>query len=192
MTSDDPREPQVWLEPPRLTGDRVILRPFGEPDLERIVEACNDERTRHWLASLPRPYGLLDADAFVEGAREMAARRHGLAWCVADPADGRCLGSVSVEGYANYARRGEIGYWAHPDSRGHGLIREAVRLVTDYAISSGLAAFLQIRCAAGNIASRGAAEAAGYAQVGVLPRAEPLGDGSVDDLVIYVNRARVP
>jgi [ribosomal protein S5]-alanine N-acetyltransferase len=192
MTSGDPREPQTWLDPPRLAGDRVVLRPFAEPDLGRIAEACNDEATRHWLVSLPRPYTLRDADAFIEGTREMAAQRHGLGWCVADPVDDRCVGSVSLEGYANYALRGEIGYWAHPDSRGRRLIGEAVRLVSEYATGSGLVSFVQIRCAAGNLASRGVAEGAGYVQVGVLPRAEPLGDGSIDDLVIYVRGGIVP
>jgi RimJ/RimL family protein N-acetyltransferase len=171
-----------------LAGDRVVLRPFAERDHGRIVEACNDERTRHWLSSLPRPYTMADADAFTEGSREMAASRHGLAWCIADPADDRCLGSVSVEGYANYARRGEIGYWAHPSARGRGLVAEAVRQVTRYAMTSGLTSFLQIRCAESNVASRGVAESAGYVEVGRLPEAEPLGDGSVDDLVIYAGR----
>lgn len=192
MLNDDPREPRGWLEPPVLAADRVVLRPFAERDHGRIVEACNDERTRHWLVSLPRPYTLLDADAFTERGREMAAQGHGLAWCIADPADDRCLGTVSVEDYVNYARRGEIGYWAHPSARGRGLIAEAVRLVTRYAITSQLTSFLQIRCAESNVASRRVAESAGYVQVGTLPEAEPLGDGSVDDLVIYVRRSHLP
>jgi hypothetical protein len=48
-----------------------------------------------------------------------------------------------------------------------------------------LVSFIQVRCASGNRASRHVAEAAGYPQLGVLPSAEPLGDGSIDDLVIY-------
>ena len=56
------------------------------------------------------------------------------------PTDDRCLGSISLEGLGGYAPRGEIGYWAHPDARGRGVITEAVRLVTAYAEGSGLAA----------------------------------------------------
>jgi len=185
MTADDPRDPRPWLEPPVLSSARVTLRPFAERDLTRIVEGCQDERTQHWLVSLPRPYTYADAEAYLEGGREMAARGHGLAWCVADTEDDRCLGSVGLEGYANYARRGEIGYWAHPGARGLGLIAESVRLVSDFASRTSLTAFIQIRCAAGNRASRRVAEATGYRRLGVLPQAEPLGDGSVDDLVVY-------
>ena len=185
MTADDPRESRVWLEAPVLSSDRIVLRAFARHDLPRIVEGAGDERTQHWLVSLPRPYTAADAEGYVDGSREMAARGNGLAWCIADPADDRCLGSLSLEGYANYARRGEIGYWAHPEARGRGLISESVRLVTEFATRSSLTSFIQIRCAAGNRASRRVAEASGYRRLGVLPRAEPLGDGSVDDLVVY-------
>ncbi len=189
MTADDPRESRGWLEPPVLTGPNVVLRAFTDRDLDRIVEGASDVRTRHWLVSLPAPYTLEDARSYVDGAREMAAKADGLAWCIADPDDDRCLGVVSLEGYANYARRGEIGYWAHPDARGRGVVTDAVRLATAYALGSGLVAFVQIRSAAGNQASRHVAEAAGYVRAGLLPACEPLGDGSIDDLVVYVRLA---
>ncbi len=185
MTADDPRRSRAWLEPPVLRSDRVVLRPFADDDLDLIVQGSGDARTQHWLVSLPRPYTRTHAEAYVEGSREMAARGHGLAWCVADPDDDHCLGSLSLEDYANYARRGEIGYWAHPLARGRGLISEAVRMVTEFARETSLTSFIQIRCAAANRASRHVAVSAGYSQLGVLPRAEPLGDGSVDDLVVY-------
>lgn len=188
ITSDDPRNPVSWLEPPRLTGSRVALRPFTESDLPRVVETCRDPRTRHWLVSLPAPYDLADAAEFLDSARERAAQSAGLLWCVADIGDDRCLGSVALDGYAGYSGRGEIGYWAHPDARGQGLLTEAVRLVAAYAEQSRLTTSLQIRCAAGNRASRHVAEAAGFAQAGRLPEVEPLGDGSWDDLALYSRR----
>jgi RimJ/RimL family protein N-acetyltransferase len=62
----------------------------------------------------------------------------GLTWCIANPADDRCLGSISLDGLGGYATRCEIGYWAHPDARGRGVVTEAVRLVTNYAKNSAL------------------------------------------------------
>ena len=187
MTRDDPRTPVRWLQPVELAGPGVALRPFAESDVERIIEACSDPRTRHWLVSMPHPYRRADALTYLEATRELAARGTGVVWCVADPDDGRCLGSIGLEGLGTYAPRGEIGYWAHPDARGRGLITEAVKLVSAHARSAGLASSIMIRCAAENTASRHAAEAAGYRQVGVLPAAEPLGDGSLADLVLYAS-----
>jgi ribosomal-protein-alanine N-acetyltransferase len=185
MTSDDPRTSRRRLVPVELLGAGVVLRPFREADADRIIEACSDTRTRHWLVSLPRPYEHVHALSYVEHTRELAARGTGIVWCIADAGDDRCLGSIGLEGLGSYAPRAEIGYWAHPQARGRGLVTEAVRLVTGYARSARLATSIVIRCAAQNLASRHVAEVAGYREVGRLPNAEPVGDGQLSELVLY-------
>ena len=185
LTREDPRVPQPWLHPVQLLGRGIRLRAFRASDVDRIVEACSDAQTAHWLVSMPRPYQRHNAFAYLESLRELAARGIGVTWCMADPADDRCLGSISLDGLNGYARRGEIGYWAHPDARGRGVVTEAVRLVTQHARDTGLAISLIIRCARGNTASRRVADRAGYTEVGIQARSEPLGDGQLADLVLY-------
>jgi ribosomal-protein-alanine N-acetyltransferase len=185
LLATDPRAPRPWLDPPVLSGPGLRLRPFTEADVDRVVEASSDARTQRWLVSLPRSYDRRHALAYLASVREHAAQGTGLVWCVADAADDRCLGSVGLEGFGGYSRRAEIGYWAHPESRGRGVLSAATRLVTGYAEEHDLVDSLVIRAAAGNTASRHVAEAAGYRQVGVLARSEPLGDGTLADLVIY-------
>ena len=52
-----PREPRTtWLDLPGARGRRVRLRPWRADDAARIVEACRDERTAHWLGRMPGPY----------------------------------------------------------------------------------------------------------------------------------------
>jgi ribosomal-protein-alanine N-acetyltransferase len=185
LTREDPRVPQPWLQPVELQGRGIRLRAFHTSDVERIVEACSDPRTAQWLVSMPRPYQRHNAFAYLDSLRELAARGIGVTWCMADPEDDRCLGSISLDGLNGYARRGEIGYWAHPDARGRGVVTEAVRLVTQHARNTGLARSLIIRCARSNTASRRVAERAGYTKVGIQPASEPLGDGQLADLVLY-------
>ena len=185
LTRDDPRVPQPWLDPVEMRGRGVRLRAFRDSDVGRIVEACSDARTSYWLVSMPQPYRSDNALAYLEATAEMAARGAGLAWCIADPKDDRCLGSISLDGLGGYSQRGEIGYWAHPDARGRGVVSEAVRLVTGHAKESGLATSLLIRCASSNTASRRVAERAGYREIGIQPASEPLGDGALADLVLY-------
>jgi [ribosomal protein S5]-alanine N-acetyltransferase len=134
---------------------------------------------------MPQPYERHNALAYLESLSELAARGLGVAWCIADPKDDRCLGSISLDGLSGYAKRAEIGYWTHPDARGRGVVTEAVRLVTKHAKNSGLARSIMIRCARGNLASRRGAERAGYTAIGIQPVSEPLGDGQLADLVLY-------
>lgn len=185
ICADDPRGPLTWSDPPVLSSPRLRLRLFSAVDLDRIVEACTDARTRQWLVSLPQPYGRSDALDYVELTREHAARGTGSFWCIASADDDRYLGSISLDGLTGYSRRAEIGYLAHPEARGAGIVTEAVRMVTSYAEEAGLVDSIVIRCAAGNRASRHVATQAGYAQAGVLPDAEPVGTGELADLVLY-------
>jgi RimJ/RimL family protein N-acetyltransferase len=185
LLRDDPRVPQPWLQPIEIQGDGVRLRPFRTSDIDRIVGACSDPRTAHWLVSMPRPYERHHALAYLDSLLELAARGAGVAWCIADPEDDRCLGSISLDGLNGYAKRAEIGYWAHPDARGRGVVTEAVRLVTQHARKSGLARSILIRCARDNAASRHAAENAGYTALGIQPASEPVGQGELADLMLY-------
>jgi ribosomal-protein-alanine N-acetyltransferase len=187
LTRADPRTPQSWLHPVDLRGDGVRLRAFRSWDVDRIVEACSDPDTSYWLGSMPQPYQRDSARAYLEGIAELAARGVGVAWCIADPEDDSCLGSITLDGLGGYAKRGEIGYWAHPNARGRRVVTEAVRLVTRHALDFGLATSLLIRCAIGNAASRRVAERAGYREIGVQPASEPLRDGQITDLVLYSN-----
>jgi ribosomal-protein-alanine N-acetyltransferase len=187
LTREDPRLPQSWLHPVELPSETVRLRAFRASDVVRIVEACADPDTSYWLASTPQPYQRGSALAYLESIAELAAQGEGVAWCIADAQDDRCLGSISLDGLGGYANRGEIGYWVHPDARGRGVVSEAVRLVTQYAQNSGLVTSVLIRCAKGNAASRRVAERAGYRMVGIQPASEPLRDGRLADLVLYSN-----
>lgn len=190
ITPEDPRTPLPWPPAPVLTGDGLRLRPITETDLPRVAEACTDPRTTHWLVSLPADYDLDDAADWWESVRERQAAGHQLTWGVADAGDDSLLAQISLEGLGGYAPRAEIGYWAHPDARGRGVMTTAVGLVTEWATRNQVARNLLIRCAAGNAASRQVAESAGYIEAGCWPAAEPLGDGSVDDLISYVSPAR--
>lgn len=188
ITATDTRAPQPWPTTPVLAGNGLRLRPITEADLPRVTAACSDPRTTHWLVSVPADYDLDDATRWLESARERQAVGDQITWCVADAEDDTLLAQVSLEGLDGYAARAEIGYWTHPDARGRGVMTAAVRLVTDWATRSGTARDLLIRCAADNKASRQVALGAGYVEAGRWPDAEPLGDGSHDDLLSFVAR----
>jgi len=81
----------------------------------------------------------------------------------------------------------ELGYWAHPDAQGRGLMAEALRRVAEWYFSP--AGFgggrLVIRTAASNQAARRVAESAGFRLRGLDRAAFALGDRTVDDRAVY-------
>ena len=201
----------AWpVEPVTLEGDppkpgggpRVRLRKWRHSDARRVAEACSDQRTRHWLAhSLPSPYTLQDAHAYIAGRAAEASSGRSLCWCVADAESDLCIGSVAImDLHHAIGTSGEIGYWAHPDARGRGVMTEAVRLAVRHAFipreDGGLGRRrLQLIAADGNSASQNIARANGFVEVGRDRQAERLADGTFADLVRFdrlVGRWPVP
>jgi RimJ/RimL family protein N-acetyltransferase len=179
-----------WLSVPHIVGDRVVLRQWREDDVARVAEACADPVTQHWLAHLPSPYQLADAQFYVRSREEQHATARGLYWCVADPDTDLCLASVALFGLTGSYPEPEVGYWAHPDARGRGAMTEATRLVLRHAVLPATDGGLGLRrvclrAAAANAASIAVADAAGMTRFGTARAAEQLRDGSVEDLALF-------
>ena len=198
LLSTDPRQARRPPDPATdpltlvtLEGAGVRLRPWSDRDAPRVVEACRDELSRHWLASLPHPYTLDDASAYVARCRAQAAAGSGLFLAVADRADDRCVGSVALMGLGGIdPTSAEVGYWTHPDARGRGVMTEAVDLIVRHAFAprddGGLGLRrLDLLAAETNRASQQVATRNGFVQTGIRRQAERLGDGSYADLVAY-------
>lgn len=151
---------------PRLTGERVVLRALAETDVPRIVEACSDERTQHWLGTMPAPYSLADAVAWIGRTRQWAAEGSKLHWAIADPETDLLVGAVNLFDL-DRGFEGEIGYWTHPDARGRGVMTEAARLAAAYAFDELGLRVLRGVAAVDNAASRHVLESLGMRLWGV-------------------------
>jgi RimJ/RimL family protein N-acetyltransferase len=166
LLATDTREPKGrWLEVPVLEADGLRLRPWREADLPRIVEACSDERTMTWLGTMPDPYGESDAHAWLEHQRENRATGDSVAWAVVDPADDLALASVSFFHFTPELEL-EIGFWAHPDARGRGVMTRAMARVVEYAFEDLGVRRVMAGAAVDNTASRHVIEANGLSAWG--------------------------
>ena len=190
LTSTDERRPRTpWLEAPRIIGRDLVLRPHRDDDAARVVEACSDERTAYWLSSMPSPYTLEDAHEFIEGRREQRATAEGMSWAVADPETDVLLGTISAFDL-RAGEEAEIGYWAHPEARGRGLMSEACGLVVRHAFvaeeDGGLGLRrLRVLAAEGNTASRRVIGLNGFVETGRRRQETRLRAGSYCDTICY-------
>jgi RimJ/RimL family protein N-acetyltransferase len=193
VARDEELEPQGnWWSVPELEGGEIRLRELRESDAPRVAEACSDERTQYWLAGMPSPYGLDDAEGFIKGRKGMQASGDGVSWAIADAATDELLGNVSIFDLNNRIDRtiGEIGYWAHPDARGRKVMSTAVGLVIEHAFTAvadgGLGRRrLVLFAAEGNTASAHVAEVNGFTHVGTERQASPRRDGHYDNLLTF-------
>jgi RimJ/RimL family protein N-acetyltransferase len=190
LLRDDPREPRTdWLDAPRIAGTKVVLRAFRDGDVARMVEACEDARTRYWLTQLPAPFTEDDAREFIESRVEQRARGEGVTWAVADPDTDELLGDLSL--FDRWRGEAELGYWSHPAARGRGVMTEAAGLAVRHALvpveDGGLGLRrLKVSAAEGNTASLRVIEANGFTHVGRYRRRIPVGpDRTYVDAKLY-------
>lgn len=183
---DKPCPKSVWRESTPIESRDLRLRPYRMDDVPRIVEARTDERSQLWLAGLPKPYTEASAREHINSNIWGAANGSKVSWVVADRESDLLLASIAIFGMAGLdPLSGEIGYWAHPDARGRGVMTEATRLVIEHAFGPMGMRRLSLMAATGNTASNKVAIDNGFALVGTETRAEPLGDGSFADMNVY-------
>jgi RimJ/RimL family protein N-acetyltransferase len=161
LLATDDREPKgAWLEVPVIEADGLRLRPWREADVPRVVEACSDERTQAWLGVMPYPYGESDAYAWFEHQAESRATGRAACWAVADATDDHALASISYFSYQPETEL-EIGFWAHPDARGRGIMTRAMGEVVRYAFEDLGVRRVMAGAAVDNAASRHVIESNG-------------------------------
>jgi ribosomal-protein-alanine N-acetyltransferase len=191
LRKDDSREPKnAWHISPVLESDRLRLRPLRESDADRMDGLLADERTRNFMgryrAAEPR-----DGASKILQLLDRDARGERFNWCVADLETDQLIGHVQLHNLGGLdPTTAELGYSVHPDSRGRGVLTEALDLVVDWAfrpLADGGPGFrrLMLGTAASNAASRHAAEKAGFTHVATEPLSFPAGESGFEDSVTY-------
>ncbi|MBO4207572.1 GNAT family N-acetyltransferase [Micromonospora echinofusca] len=179
------------MRPVPVEGDGVRLRLFLDDDVADLATACADPLVQRFVPAMPDPYTRTDAHWWVtEGAPAVWAGG-GAAYAVVDPATDRLLGGTGIAQVVPTRGQAEIGYWVAPWARGRGVATAAVRALTGYAFTEGLAR-VELLTHPENAASQRVALAAGYRREGVRQAASPTRDGGRQDLVAWIRLAGDP
>jgi RimJ/RimL family protein N-acetyltransferase len=191
LRSTDTREPKnPWNDPPVLLTDRLRLRPFVDADALRLSEMNSDPRSTHFGGRVKGAHQP-DGAAALARIREQCANGFSYNWCIADRSTDQLVGLMQLFDL-NGLDDTEVkpGYSIHPDSRGRGLLTEALVALVDWVFrpvaDGGLGKRrITISTAATNTASRHAAEKAGFTHVSTHPSAFTIGTTGFDDEVLY-------
>jgi ribosomal-protein-serine acetyltransferase len=170
-----------------LRGERVVVRPYRLEDAAALREAIEESRehVRPWL-----PFA--DAHQTDEETRDWIIRgmaewltRVNVSLSIWDAASGRYLGGIGLHPRNWEVRYFSIGYWLRQSAEGHGYVREAVRLVTDFAFEHLEANRVEIRCDARNRRSAAVAEALGFVREALLRNHSRASDGTLRNTLVF-------
>jgi RimJ/RimL family protein N-acetyltransferase len=144
---------------PVLETERLTLRAPRLEDAKAIAQLANDRRIAENTRRIPHPYGLADAEAFIEQVNKGGEFAF-LITLDAGPI-GAC-GLAKLDG-----PEPDLGYWLGAPYWGNGYATEAARAVIDYAFTALGADALQAGARVTNPASRRVLEKCGFQWTGV-------------------------
>lgn len=142
-----------------LETGRLVLRRPTLADVKAIARLANDRRVAQNTVRIPYPYGVSDAEAFVNFVADQPQDTNFAITC-----DGEFIGGVGLD-LAQSAP--EIGYWLGVPFWGKGYATEAARAVIDYAFEEFGSAELLAGARVVNPASRRVLEKCGFQWTGV-------------------------
>lgn len=183
---------------PVLETERLVLRAIGPEDVEDVFAYCSDPDVGA-DAGWPVHRTLDDSRAFIEAVAcephvfgvfeklSAADGADGSDGAVSEPCTGPCIGSVGL--IPDPQRRNVdalmLGYSLAKPAWGRGYMTEASREVIRYGFEELALGLISCTHYLFNDRSRRVIEKCGFEREGVIHRAEPAPDGTMQDLATY-------
>ncbi len=183
MNAFDPGAFTPPLQVPRLSGHRILLRPYAVSDLAMVRQASADPHIPS-ISSVPRTYTDDAGRAFIERQHARSAHGDGYSFVIALASDPTGLGSIGLWLQEVESGRASIGYWLVGRARGRGLAGDALRAVVAFAFGELAIPRLHLFVEPWNIASARTAEGAGFTREATLRGWERI-DGEQRDADCY-------
>jgi ribosomal-protein-serine acetyltransferase len=149
-------------------------------DLLLLVD-FNRQYLREWLPWLDLTRTIDEMIIFVESTMHQLSSNQGFQTAIWH--HGQIVGIIGYH-HLEWANRSTcIGYWLDERFQGKGIMTKACRALVEYAFEEWKLNRIEIRCAEGNVKSRGIPERLGFKAEGLLRETEWLYDHYVDHVV---------
>lgn len=156
---------------PVLTGDRVLLRPFGAQDLPALAEALRDPEILRLTGSVHAPdeaFGTDDPEAGERFRVWRNAQTDRLDLAVVERETSRCVGEVVLNEWDPGNRSCNFRTFLVPGAQNRGLGTEALRLVLGHGFEALGLHRISLEVYAFNPRARRVYEKVGFVAEGVL------------------------
>ena len=144
--------------PTTIRTARLVLTTPTMAHAPAIAALANNANVHKWMARLPFPYGLSDAEFFINEIVPSAEE-----FCLSIICDDEYAGVVGL--HLHPEKLPELGYWLGEPHWGHGYATEAAQALVAAARAAGATA-LRSRARKDNAGSRKVLAKAGFVEIG--------------------------
>jgi len=157
-------------------------------DAKRVCELCNNYNIYKSTLTLPYPYPIESALAWIPTHEENFKNDKSYEFAVTDNLTGELFGAIALSNNQKH-KNGEIAYWIGEEYWGNGYATEALKAVIDFAFSEKGYHKVWGRFFATNPSSGKVMQKVGMVKEGVLAE-HVIKEGKYEDLIFYgiVNR----
>lgn len=194
-TSESPEIPEtLFPEKPTIAGERVILRPFTEADIERMGPILADPDLIRLTGSAHSTEETRSASATLDAQtlawyRTRAVQPGRLDLAIIDAQTGQCVGETVLNEWSPADRSCNFRILIGPEGRDRGFGSEATRLTIDYAFANSKLNRISLTVFAFNPRARRAYEKAGFVYEGTCREAFRFDGEYVDDHIMAILRS---
>ena len=166
---------------------RAIMPGDGAAHFAALQESLHDMRSHlghlPWVKDEP---SLSNSEKYCRGSRSSFIQRDNLVYFIFLKSDQSFIGGIGLHRIEWDIPKVEVGYWCRTGAQGNGYIVEAVRTITEFALTQLAAKRVEIRADDVNVSSWKVAERAGFELEGILRNASRDGtDEKLKDMRVY-------
>ena len=169
---------------PILESSRLVLRPYQEGDAPAVQRLAGDRRIADATTTIPHPYPVGAAEAWIAGHLPSFIARTGITYAVTRREGALLVGTVSLLDISTEHARAELGYWTGVEFWGSGYCTEAVCRLIPFANQHLGTTRVVARCLARNPASARVMEKAGLRKEAYLAK-HAVKNGIYEDVLLY-------
>lgn len=173
---------------PRLRRDPVVLRAFGDGDVDLVCSVAADPLIP-LITTVPNSGTRADAVAYIARQHDRLATGVGYSFAVAEAATDQAVGQIGL--WLRNLDQGRVstGYWIAQQFRGKGYATAALRLLSAWALSFDDVARIELSVEPWNRGSWRTAESCGYQREGLLRSWQAVGDQRKDMYMYSLTRS---
>ena len=168
---------------PTWLSERLIFRKFFPEEAALLSNLAGDYAIAHGCMTIPHPYGIELAEAWITCHEEWYSKGSRLIWAIVRKEDGGLIGGISLI-FDQDHKRAEVGYWIGVPYWGYGYATEAAGAAMDYAFDELMMNRTTATTFVWNQASERVLEKIGMQREGILRR-HLLKEGIYEDVRIY-------
>lgn len=154
-------------------------------DAQEIFNAVDSQREYlgEWLPFVPFIKEVADEEKFIQSNLETLEQTKEYVFCIRK--NGNFVGLISFIKTDKANQKTEIGYWILKEFQKQGIVTKSVERLCDFAFNELNINRIQIRCAVGNLPSKGIPKRLNFVFEGIERQGERASEGVFRDLEVY-------